>query len=335
MNAGVQFIIRLNFLKFICLSPDLQTNFVLKHQHMSVVTSRSGTENGRIIINHEKCNLCGLCVKVCKDFSLFIEDKTLKVSDRPLFGCIGCGQCVAVCPRDAIMVEGRTLSPGDFEPLKADHLPDYTSLYQLMLNRRSIRDFRDKPVPREITEQILAMAVTAPMGLPPSDVGVMVLEGKEKVRAFSFDFIDMLQRAKWMASPLALNLMRPFIGKDNYLMFKSFIIPMVNFFSETREKEQNYLLYDAPLAMMFYDNLSDPADPYIAATYATLAAESLGLGACMIGSVGPFLKNMGSDFRKKYHLPARMRDSIMVVFGYPQVKYRKTIKRSFERVFYA
>ncbi len=302
---------------------------------MSVVTSRTGTENARIVINHEKCNLCGLCVKVCKDFSLFIEDHTLTVSDQPLFGCIGCGQCVAVCPRDAIMVEGRTLSPGDFEPLKADHLPDYTSLYQLMLNRRSIRDFRDKPVPREITEQILAMAVTAPMGLPPSDVGVMVLEGKEKVRAFSFDFIDMLQRAKWMASPLALNLMRPFIGKDNYLMFKSFIIPMVNFFSETREKEQNYLLYDAPLAMMFYGNLSDPADPYIAATYATLAAESLGLGACMIGSVGPFLKSMGSDLRKKYQLPSKMNDSIMVVFGYPQVKYRKTIKRSFERVFYA
>jgi len=272
---------------------------------------------------------------VCKDFSLIMEDGRLKVSDRPLFGCLGCGQCVAVCPHDAIMVEGRTLSSADFEVLKSDNLPDYASLYQLLLNRRSIRDFKDKPVPRELTEKILAMAVTAPMGLPPSDVGVMVLEGKEKVRQFSFDFIDMLKKARWMASPAALKLMRPFIGKENYLMFKTFVTPMVNFFAETREKEENYLLYDAPLAIVFYGNLSDPADPYIAATYATLAAESLGLGACMIGSIGPFLKNMGSDFKKKYHLPPRMRDSITVVIGYPRIKYRKTIGRSFERVYYA
>ncbi len=302
---------------------------------MSVITSRTGTENGRITINYEKCTACGLCVKVCKDFSLIMEDGRLKVSDRPLFGCLGCGQCVAVCPHDAIMVEGRTLSSADFEVLKSDNLPTYASLFQLLLNRRSIRDFKDKPVPRELTEKILAMAVTAPMGLPPSDVGVMVLDGKEKVREFSFGFIDMLKKARWMASPAALKLMRPFIGKENYLMFKTFVTPMVNFFAETREKEENYLLYDAPLAILFYGNMSDPADPYIAAAYATLAAESLGLGACMIGSIGPFLKNMGSDFKKKYRLPPRMRDSITVVIGYPQVKYHKTIKRSFERVYYA
>lgn len=310
------------------------SNFVSKDQTMSVATSRTGTENARIRIDHEKCTACGLCVKVCKDFSLIIEDNILKINQKPLFGCIGCGHCVAVCPHDAIMVNGRTLNPEDFSKLEKDNLPDYESLNKLLLNRRSTRDFKDKPVPQEIIDKILSMASTAPMGLPPSDVGVMVMNSKEKVKQFSFDFIDLLERMKWMVSPASLTLMRPFMSKDDYLLFKSFVIPMVSFFTESRKRDENYLLYDAPLAMMFYGNMSDPADPYIAATYATLAAESLGLGACMIGSVGPFLKNTGKDFKRKYGLPSKMRDSIIVIFGYPQVKFSKTIKRSFERVYY-
>lgn len=301
---------------------------------MSVATSRTGTENAIISINHEKCTACGLCVKVCKDFSLIIEDNTLKINQKPLFGCFGCGHCVAVCPHDAIIVTGRTLSPEDFSKLEKDNLPDYESLNQLLLNRRSTRDFKDKPVPQEIISKILDMASTAPMGLPPSDVGVMVLNSKEKVKQFSFDFIDLLDRMKWMVSPASLALMRPFMRKDDYLLFKSFVIPMVSCFTESRKRDENYLLYDAPLAIMFYGNMSDPADPYIAATYATLAAESLGLGACMIGSVGPFLKNTGKDFKKKYGLPSKMRDSIIVIFGYPQVKFSKTVKRTFEKVYY-
>ncbi len=301
---------------------------------MSVATSRIGAENARIIIDHRKCNACGLCVTVCKDFSLVIEDKALKISDKPLFGCIGCGQCVAVCPRDAIMVEGRTLEPDDYSTLVKDRLPEYDQLYQMFLNRRSIRDFKDKPVSQEVIDSILNLASTAPMGLPPSDVGVMILNNKDKVKQFSFDFIDLLDRMKWMVSPASMALMRPFMSKDDYLMFKSFVLPMIGFFTKTKKQGENWLLYDAPLAMMFYGNMSDPADPYIAATYATLAAESLGLGACMIGSVGPFLKYTGKDFKKQYGLPARMRDSIIVIFGYPQVKYSKTIRRSFAKVAY-
>ncbi|MBW6491405.1 MAG: nitroreductase family protein [Lentimicrobium sp.] len=159
------------------------------------------------------------------------------------------------------------------------------------------------------------MASTAPMELPPSDVGVMVLDNKEKVRKFSFDFIEMLIRMKWMASPASLFLMRPFMRKDSHQMFKSFVIPLIIFLTETRKKDENHLLYDAPAAMMFYGNMSDPADPYIAATYATLAAESLGLGSCMIGSVGTFLKYTGKNFRKKYGLPEKMRDSIIVILA--------------------
>ncbi len=58
----------------------------------------------------------------------------------------------------------------------------------------------------------------------------------------------------------------------------------------------NYVTYDAPATIYFYGSpYCDYADPIIAATYAMLAAESLGLGTCMIGGIHPFLQN-GSNY---------------------------------------
>ncbi len=297
---------------------------------MTIRTSRT-SENASILINYEKCNACGTCVSICSDFSLMIEDGKLQVSKNPLFGCIGCGHCVAVCNRDAITISGRTVEPDDFEPI-VKQSSDYLSLHTLLLNRRSIREFKDKAVPAELVEKILNTASTAPMGIPPSDVGVLVIEGKELNRQFSFDFIDMLSNMRNMVSPIALGIMRLFMSKQNHAMMKDFVKPLVDFMIKSKKENKNYLLYDAPLALMFYNKMSDPADCYIAATYAMLAAESLGLGSCMIGSIGPFLKNTGSSFKKKYGLPQAMNESIVVVIGYPTYRFHKTVKRSFAEV---
>ncbi|HEY5124254.1 MAG TPA: hypothetical protein VIK14_11010 [Ignavibacteria bacterium] len=58
---------------------------------MPVITSRT-KENAQIIIYTDKCNLCELCIKICKDLSLVIDENgKLGVSDTPLLGCFGCG----------------------------------------------------------------------------------------------------------------------------------------------------------------------------------------------------------------------------------------------------
>lgn len=272
-----------------------------------------------------------MCVNVCKDFSLVLDGKKVKLSDTPVFGCIGCGHCVAVCPKDAITVTGRTLTDTDYQPLQESGL-QYDDLYRMALNRRSIRDFRDKPVPKEVIDKILEFASTAPMGIPPSDVGVMVIEGREKVKQFSFDFVDLLSGMQFMVSPYVMPFMRPFMKRDDYKAMVEFVRPLVSIFVKSRKEDKDFVLYEAPLVMMFYGKMSDPADPYIAATYANLAAESLGLGSCMIGSIGPFLKHTGKDFKKKYNLPQDLRDSLFVIFGYPRYKFRKTVKRTFASV---
>lgn len=296
-----------------------------------ISTSRT-SENGTITIDHEKCNGCGICVNVCKSFCLDLDGKKLFLTGESKFGCIGCGQCVAVCPRDAIMVTGRTLSADDYPLLKRTNL-QYDALHNLMLNRRSIRDFHNHPVPDELIEKIVQSASTAPMGIPPSDVGVLVINGREKVREFSFDFIEILGQMQKMLKPVPLAFLTLTMSREDKKAMKEFVKPLVDFIVKEKNRDKDYLLYDAPLALMFYSKqMADPADPVIACTYAMLAAESLGLGTCMIGTVGPFLKRMGKPFKAKYGLPGKMKESIVLIIGYPKYKFRKTVKRTFAEV---
>jgi nitroreductase/formate hydrogenlyase subunit 6/NADH:ubiquinone oxidoreductase subunit I len=301
---------------------------------MVIPTSRT-KEKGRISIDYKICNSCELCVNVCKDRTLTMVNGKVAIDEDPIFGCIACGQCVAICPKDCISLEGRTVTMEDFQPFPSkENKANFDQLYELMFSRRSIRDFKEKEIEPEILDKILKAASTAPMGIPPSDVQLLVLNGRVKVREFANDYIAFLKKMKWMFSPFMLGLMRPFLKKSDYEMFKSFLNPLLDIFIETNKQGTDALFYDAPLAIYFYGtSFSDPADPEIVATYAMLAAETLGVGTTMIGSVGPFIKNGGNSLKKKYNIAPRY-PGLFVIFGYPKYKFKKGIKRTFGNISY-
>jgi len=299
---------------------------------MAIPTSRT-KETASINIDLEKCNGCGTCVSVCKDFNFEIIDKKVSMANTSIFGCIACGHCMMACPTGAIAVEGRTLSPVQlFDLPDKNAVPSYENLMAMLQRRRSIREFKDKQVEAEKIEQILEAAQTAPMGLPPSDVHVLVLENKKQVRTFAEDFSGYLKNIRWMSSKWFLTLMRPFWGKANDEMMREFIKPVFDVYVDDMAKGDNWINYDAPLAMYFYGSpYIDPADPIIAATYAMLAGESLGLGTCMLGAVHPFIQNgkKAKQFREKWGVKFPSREGLFVIFGYADVHYKKGVKRTF------
>ncbi len=310
-------------------------NPVIKKNIMAIPTSR--TKDASVItIDREKCTGCGKCVAVCSDLSLELHEKKSRPSSHGIFGCIGCGQCMAVCPEDAISISGRFISRDDLFVLpERETTASFESLMNLLHRRRSIRKFKNIAVDRVLIDQVLDAAQTAPMGLPPSDVNVIVFETKEKVRAFTEDFCRYLEKIRWISSGWFLTLMKPFWGKETDELFRNFMRPLIDKYISSMKKGENVVTYDAPVAIYFYGSpWCDPADPVIAATYAMIAAESLGLGTCMLGAIHPLIQsgNAAWKFRESHGIRFKSREGIFIIMGYPKAEYLKGIKREFASV---
>ncbi|MBU1672599.1 MAG: 4Fe-4S dicluster domain-containing protein [Actinobacteria bacterium] len=83
---------------------------------------------GKVEVDAELCNGCGMCVKVCPGSALYLEGppggKKARMVARPVTDCMSCNDCAAVCERDAISARGgcdygfyyRTLFKRDFVP---------------------------------------------------------------------------------------------------------------------------------------------------------------------------------------------------------------------------
>jgi len=287
--------------------------------------------SAQVQVDMGRCTGCGLCTRVCKGGPLQLEAGKAVVVSESLLGCIACGHCMAVCPHEAVRVTGRDMTTQDMKALPQEKTA-FRPLQGLMLARRSVREYMEKEVPQDLIDSIVDAASTAPMGLPPSEVGLLIVAGKQKVEAFRKDLIEVIRSNHWMLSPGFLALMRPFIGKAAHQMFKDFVVPAAKVFLQKDAAGKDWLLYGAPLAIYFYPSqYADPADASIAATYAMLAAESMGLGTCMLGFPGPLIAR-SRKVQAKYGIPAKSKTGIAVVFGYPVIKFHQALKRRFAAV---
>jgi ferredoxin len=299
---------------------------------MGLPTTHPGPSTATVSVDRGLCDSCGACARVCFGKPLEMVDGRIEIDPGRLFGCIACGACMSVCPTGAISVSGRDLGSSDVTDLApATERAAYPELLALLRHRRSVREFTAEPVASETIDRLLEAAVTAPMGVPPSEVGVLVLEGRERVQDFTADTIAWFRRAERWLRPV-LPLSRPFMSRADYVMLRDFVFPALDVMFEKADGGVDWLTYDAPLAMLFYGTgFNDPADPYIPATLAVVAAESLGLGSCMLGFAG-YGAFYSKKFRLRWGLPKRIRPGIVVVFGHPAVHPRHGLRRRFSAV---
>jgi len=300
---------------------------------MTIKTGR-GDDFTTLVVNTTKCTRCGLCIKVCKAGVLKREHGAITISHGKTFGCIGCAHCAAVCPHGCLRLKGRRLSEDSLIALPETEKPSFDSLYAMALTRRSVHEYQEKEVPVEVIEKILAFTATAPVQVPPSNVELLVLAGREKVREFAWDVIDSMRRSRWMFSPLVRHFLRPLLTRNEYDALATYLLPLISSLKEKQSQGEDWLTYSAPLAIFFYSvPFADPVDCQVAATYAMLAGEALGLGTCLVGSAAPFIR-YSRALRKKYGIPDKHNPGVLVLFGYPEVTYSRAIKRQLGDVRY-
>ncbi|MGA1870057.1 MAG: nitroreductase family protein [bacterium] len=303
---------------------------------MSIKTGRAEGK-AQVTINYDKCSHCGFCADICCgtcDGPLYVKDGQVVIDQSRLFGCIGCGHCMAICPHNCICVEGRTISHNDAVDFPHAHKPTYTELYTLLFLRRSIRRFKDKEVEQELIDKIIDAVTTAPVGLPPSDVEILIFKGHKKVQLFAHDLVEAIYKRRFLFSPMMRPLLRPFVGKEFMEICRTYMYPTMNFLKKAKDKGHDWLFYNAPVLMYFHVSpYGDAVDPLISAAYAMLTAESLGLGGSLIGTPTHFLKH-NNTLKKKYKIPLKNQQGIAFIMGYPKYEFKKGIKRTISYVRY-
>lgn len=292
-------------------------------------------EKGVPTVDEATCVGCGLCVTACPDGVFVLEDGKARPGSGEFMGCIACGHCVAVCPGESITVAGRGMTSDDaIELPPAFHRATADQLEALLQARRSIRRFGTQEIDRPTLDRILEMTATAPMGIPPHDVGVIVFHGRDRVQAFAEDACAAFQSMGWFFSPVMLGLMRPFLGKEAYQAMRDFVKPLLEALVQKRKEGEDLFTYNAPAALLFHHGpMADPADCHIATTYAMLAAESLGLGSCMLGTTAGL--NSAKSFKNKYGIPSKDKIGLALVLGYPAESFRRGVRRRLASVKFA
>ncbi len=290
-------------------------------------------EAGTVHVDPATCTQCGQCVAICPAEVLKMQDGRVQISRDSPFECIACGHCMMTCPEGSIRVTGRGLSPGDLIPLPSR--PDIASasgLANLMAVRRSVRRFKDQAVDPALLDRVVEMATSAPMGVPPWDVGCVIIRGRQNVRDLAAKVVTGYEEFLRVFRPWVLGLMRPFMGRAKYEQFRSFIRPLAEMYVNGRRQGRDLVFYDAPAVLLFHHSpYADPVDAAIACTYAMLAAESLGLGTTIIGGAPPIIQRNRALCRQ-LGVPEGNTPALAMIVGHPAVQFRRCVRRHFSSV---
>jgi nitroreductase len=254
----------------------------------------------------------------------------VQVNENSPFGCIACGHCMMACPEGSISVTGRGISPDDLCPLPPkEERATADGLAALMLSRRSVRHFSDREVEPETLARIAQMAASAPMGIPPWDVGCVTVRGRDKVRELAAEVIKGYEGFLKLFKPWVLRVMRPFMGRETHEQYLHFVRPLAQTYVSAHREGRDALFYDAPALMIFHRSpYADHVDAAIACTYAMLAAESLGLGNTIIGGAPPILAR-NKPLCRSLGIPENNTPALSMILGHPAVDFKRAIQRKF------
>jgi len=286
-------------------------------------------------INRNTCKVCGLCAEVCP-MKIMIKNDSTEISFRqdrlPL--CIKCGQCMAVCPTKSFVVEGLSYSKDFFE--MPDQIAPDIMFFNMIATRRAVRNFKDKPVPKELLEKIVQAMTFAPPGFTPIKTEITIIQDAEVVRKALPHMIkvyDDLVAA--MNNPIARIFIRHKVGAAKFKTIKNHVVPLMKSrLPELKSGKEDTITRHAPSMILLHADRNAEnyeTDIHIALTYGFLAAHALGLGGSAMDLIPPAIEN-SRELRRMFSIPESNTVVGSMILGYPKYRYQRGIKRELKGV---
>jgi ferredoxin len=289
----------------------------------------------RITVEEETCKKCGLCSEVCPN-KIIKKNESNQLSfrqDRIQF-CFKCGQCMSVCPTESIHVEGLSYSKDFFDLPESNSFEK--SFFDMISTRRAVRNFKNKPVPRELLEKIVQAIAFAPPGFPPIKTEIVVVQDTALIRKALphmigvFDFL-----VKAMANPVMRFFIKRRVGREKFNLLVHHVVPLMkNRLPELKMGVEDTITRDAPAMILFHANRNEEnyrEDIYIALTFGFLAAHALGIGGSAMDIIPPPIER-NKELRRMFLIPDTNEVVASMILGYPKYHYKRGIKRELKSV---
>lgn len=245
----------------------------------------------RIQVDFAKCIGCGMCRRDCPADNISIMDKKAVIKSQ---ACIKCGHCVAVCPKAAVSMTGFEEPPME---MKGAVILDPQQLMDAIRTRRSIRQFKKKPVALEVVAQIIEAGRLTPSGGNAQDVSYIVL--KDNMERYEKKAVRLFKRLL----PLAR---------------------LINPVAKNKEIDDHFFFHEAPVVIMIV--AKDKINGALAASNMALMAEANGLGVLYSGFF-TMAANTSLSLRRALCLKGKKKVVETLVLGYPGVTYHRTAQK--------
>jgi nitroreductase/NAD-dependent dihydropyrimidine dehydrogenase PreA subunit len=263
------------------------------------------------LVDATKCKRDGICLSECPIRLIELRDD----SPAPTWiagadeRCVSCGHCVAVCPQGAISLS--TMPVEVCPPVDRDLFFSPSQIEQHLRARRSIRNYQDRPVPRDVLARLVDIARFAPSGTNSQPVEWIVAYDGALVRRLAQHTADWI-RTK-LDEPRTYWLLRRALdcwdaGED--IVFTG----------------------TAPhLVFVHGPKASGPTNFVIALTYLEVAAPVFGLATCWGGLLNDAASNW-PPMRQELGLPEDHSCFGALMIGYPKHEMRRIPARNPARV---
>ena len=303
---------------------------------------------GVMKVDEEKCTQCGLCILNCP-FRAWEADENGIPHMKEVYACFSCYNCMVACPVGAIsIVEPYHVDDGVFktephplpaklpqEPKDAEGNPDeWTVIERTIFERRSMRNFKEDPVPETLIKRVLEAGRFAPSSGNCQPWKFIVITDKQLINELNegcYSVLSMLHNS-YMNDTMVKSLV-PMYAQDpsNIGLFDPRII--IGGAGSIAQKNAPVFL-GAPVVILIACDDRAIGGPQIQAGICgqnmNLAAISLGLGFCWVGFSQVI--EMIPPLKEKLGLKDPWKINTAAVLGYPKFKQKGIVPREFRPV---